>query len=128
MQLCYLLAGFGVKWVSLERSPDTMNKSSAPTGPSSLIAAPDNDATLLTADKALRRSEARYRRLFESAQDGVLLINAKTAEIEDANPFLIDLLGYSFDELMGKRIWELGVFKDTALNMEAFAELQTKHY
>ncbi|PKL95101.1 MAG: hypothetical protein CVV18_06770 [Gammaproteobacteria bacterium HGW-Gammaproteobacteria-8] len=105
-----------------------MNKSSAPTGPSSLIAAPDNDATLLTADKALRRSEARYRRLFESAQDGVLLINAKTAEIEDANPFLIDLLGYSFDELMGKRIWELGVFKDTALNMEAFAELQTKHY
>ncbi|AWI77526.1 PAS sensor protein [Parazoarcus communis] len=105
-----------------------MKRPSAPAGLSSLIAAPANDATLLTADKALRRSEARYRRLFESAQDGVLLINAKTAEIEDANPFLIDLLGYSFNELMGKKIWELGAFKDTALNMEAFAELQTEHY
>lgn len=44
--------------------------------------------------KALRMSESRYRRLFETARDGVLLLNAQTAQIEDANPFLIELLGY----------------------------------
>jgi PAS domain S-box-containing protein len=79
-------------------------------------------------DKALRVSEARYRRLFETAQDGILLLNAGTAQIEDANPFLVDMLGYSHEELLGKKIWEIGAFKDTALNVDAFLELQTKRY
>jgi PAS domain S-box-containing protein len=90
-----------------------------------------NDATashLPTMDKALRVSEARYRRLFESAQDGILILNAKTAQIDDVNPFLIKLLGYSHAEFLGKKLWEIGAFKDTALTMDAFAELQAKRY
>ena len=80
------------------------------------------------ADSALRISEARYRRLFESAQDGILILNAVTAQIDDVNPFLIELLGYSHAEFLGKKLWEIGAFKDTVLNMDAFAELQANRY
>ncbi|MBK6998699.1 MAG: HD domain-containing protein [Rhodoferax sp.] len=79
-------------------------------------------------DAALRMSEARYRRLFESAQDGILILNAKTAQIDDVNPFLIELLGYSHAEFLGKKLWEIGAFVDTFLNMDAFAELQARRY
>lgn len=79
-------------------------------------------------DKALLVSEARYRRLFESAQDGILILNAITAQIDDVNPFLIQLLGYSHAEFLGKKLWDIGAFKDTVLTMDAFAELQAKRY
>ena len=79
-------------------------------------------------DRAIRVSETRYRRLFETAQDGILLLNAETAQIEDVNPFLIDMLGYSHAEFLGKKIWEIGAFKDTALSKDAFIELQTKRF
>lgn len=79
-------------------------------------------------EKALRISEARYRRLFEAAKDGILLLNAETGQIEDVNPFLIQMLGYSFEEFLGKKIWEIGAFKDTALNQMAFNELQQSHF
>ena len=77
---------------------------------------------------ALKVSEMRYRRLFETARDGILLLNASTAVIEDANPFLIDLLGYAHAELLGKRIWEVGAFADVAENQQKFSELQAKGY
>ena len=70
----------------------------------------------------------RYRRLFEAARDGVLLLNASTAEIEDANPFLTELLGYSRDELVGKKLWEVGAFADVVESREKFSELQTQGY
>lgn len=57
-----------------------------------------------------------------------MLLNAQTAQIEDVNPFLIELLGYPHEELLGKKLWDIGAFKDTTLNMEAFVELQTKRY
>jgi PAS domain S-box-containing protein len=81
-----------------------------------------------SADQALRVSEARYRRLFEAARDGIVLLNAETGQIEDVNPFLIELLGYSFEEFLGKKIWEIGAFRDTLWNQQAFAELQKTHF
>jgi PAS domain-containing protein len=45
-----------------------------------------------------------------------LLLNAETAQIEDVNPFLMNMLGYSYEEFLGRKIWEIGAFKDTALN------------
>lgn len=87
------------------------------------------DAALkASTDRALRISENRYRRLFETAKDGILLLNAETAQIEDANPFLIELLGYSHAELLGKKLWEIGAFKDASLSKEAFIELQEKGF
>ena len=64
----------------------------------------------------LRKSELRYRRLFESAQDGILILDANSGEIMDVNPFLMDLLDYPFEELRGRKLWEIGQFKDIAAN------------
>jgi PAS domain S-box-containing protein len=78
--------------------------------------------------KALQDSEARYRRLFEAAQDGILILDAETGLITDVNPFLVKLLGYSHEEFLGKELWEIGLFKDIEASKSAFRELQTKHY
>lgn len=77
---------------------------------------------------ALRASESRYRRLFETAQDGILLLNAVTAQIEDVNPFLIQLLGYTHTEFLGKKLWEVGPFADIQESKQIFAELQSRGY
>src|SRR5208337_4018675 len=79
-------------------------------------------------EEALRASELRYRRLFETAKDGILIRDAKTGQITDVNPFLVNLLGYSLDELVGARLWEIGPFKDIKECQLAFVELQEKEY
>lgn len=84
-------------------------------------------ADKLTRD-ALRVSEARYRRLFESARDGILLLNVDTAQIEDVNPYLIELLGYSHEQFLGKKLWEVGAFADIAQSKEMFAKIQDTGY
>ena len=77
---------------------------------------------------ALRRSESRYRRLFEAARDGILLLNADTAQIEDVNPYLIELLGYSHAEFLGRKLWEVGPFADIVQSKDMFAQLQSTGY
>jgi two-component system CheB/CheR fusion protein len=71
----------------------------------------------------LRRSELRYRRLFEAANDGVLLIDPATRKIVAANPFIADLLGYTREELSGKELFEVGLLKDRAASEAAFRQL-----
>lgn len=78
--------------------------------------------------EALLASESRYRRLFEATQDGILLLNAATAQIEDVNPYLIDLLGYAHMEFLGKKLWELGPFADRTESKDMFSALQTTGY
>jgi len=80
------------------------------------------------AEEALRGSELRYRRLFEAAQDGILLLDAVTGTITDANPFIIDLLGFSHAEMVNKKLWEIGAFRDVFANLDKFKELQDKGY
>jgi len=78
--------------------------------------------------EGLRASEIRYRRLFEAARDGILILNAATLKITDVNPFMSELLGYSRDEFLGKELWEIGLFSDKDASQEAFRELQAKGY
>jgi PAS domain S-box-containing protein len=73
-------------------------------------------------------SELRYRRLFEAAQDGVLILDARTGMIEDVNPYLIKMLGYSREEFVEKKLWEVGAFKDIEASQDAFEALQKKEY
>jgi PAS domain S-box-containing protein len=87
-----------------------------------------NAANSSLSESALRDSEARYRRLFETAQDGILILNAKTGLITDVNPFLMKLLDYSREEFLGKPLWELGFFKDFQASREAVRKLQTTGY
>jgi len=79
-------------------------------------------------EEALRASELRYRRLFETAQDGILILDAKTGQISDVNPFLVNLLGYTYNEFIGLPLWEIGPFKDIKECKAAFLELQDKEY
>jgi len=79
-------------------------------------------------EEALKSSEKRYRRLFESAHDGILILDAKTGQISDVNPFLVEMLGYSHEDFLGKKLWEIGVFKDIEASKTAFLELQGKGY
>jgi len=77
---------------------------------------------------SLEASELRYRRLFETAQDGILILDANTGKIIDVNPFLLDLLDYPFENMIGQRLWEIGQFKDIAANQAAFETLQRNEY
>jgi PAS domain S-box-containing protein len=81
-----------------------------------------------SADYALKTSEVRYRRLFETAQDGILILNADTGQIDDVNPFLTDMLGYTREQLLGNKLWEIGPFKDTKASQEEFRKLQRESY
>ena len=81
-----------------------------------------------SADAALKGSELRYRRLFETAQDGILILNAQTGQIDDVNPFLTDMLGYTREQLLGNKLWEIGPFKDTKASKAEFRELQRETY
>jgi PAS domain S-box-containing protein len=76
-------------------------------------------------EKRLIESELRYRRLFETSQDGILLLDANTGKITDVNPYLEQMLGYSHKEFLGKRLWEIGAFKDIKASQGAFLELQS---
>jgi PAS domain S-box-containing protein len=77
---------------------------------------------------ALQASETRYRRLFETARDGILILDSTTGQIIDANPFMIEMLGYSHSDLCGKQLWQIGLFKDIDANRVVFTELQTRGY
>ena|GEM_PF-2878192 len=76
----------------------------------------------------LSASENRYRRLFEAARDGILILDAETGMIVDVNPYLIEILGYSHKEFLGKSIWDVGSFKNIIANKDNFLELQQKQY
>ena len=82
----------------------------------------------MQSEEALKISETRYRRLFETAQDGILILDAETGQISDVNPFLVEMLGYSHEDFLGKKLWEIGAFKDVEASKAAFGELQAKGY
>jgi diguanylate cyclase (GGDEF)-like protein/PAS domain S-box-containing protein len=78
--------------------------------------------------QTIKSSELRYRRLFEAAQEGILILDAETGAITDVNLFLIKLLGYSREEFVEKKLWEVGAFKDIEASQEAFEALQKNEY
>src|SRR4030042_5866590 len=80
------------------------------------------------AEKEFKISETNYRRLFETAQNGILLLDGDTGQITDVNPFLINMLGYSREDFIGKKPWDIGPFKNIETNKDEFKVLQTKEY
>ncbi len=79
-------------------------------------------------DQALRNSELSYRRLFEAAKDGILILDAETGRIDDVNPYLFNLLGFTRSEMTGKTVGELSPFKDIESNKVMLERLQTHGY
>jgi PAS domain S-box-containing protein len=78
--------------------------------------------------QSLKASELRYRRLFETAQDGILILDARTGLIDDVNPYLMKMLGYSREEFVKKKLWEVGAFKDVEASKDAFEALQANEF
>jgi two-component system CheB/CheR fusion protein len=79
-------------------------------------------------EKLQKSKETRYRKLFETAKDGILILDADTGQITDVNPFLVELLGYSREQFIKKAIWNIGLFKDMVANVDKFKELQQKEF
>src|SRR6185369_758132 len=75
-------------------------------------------------EQALRNSELRYRSLFESARIGILILNAGTGLISDVNPCLIEMLGYSREEFVARKFWEVDAFKDVESSENFYRALQ----
>jgi len=73
-------------------------------------------------------SELRYRRLFETAQDGILILDFDSGLIKDANPFITNLLGYTREELIDQELWEIGFIIDKTMALKAFTTIQEKGY
>ncbi len=82
----------------------------------------------LSVQAALQASELSYRRLFEAAQDGILILDVETGRIDDVNPFLVKLLGFSHGEMVGKTVGELSPFKDVVSNQAMLERLQKDGY
>ena len=76
----------------------------------------------------LAKSEDKYKRLFEEAKNGILMLDADTGMIIDANPYILGALGYTKNEIINKKIWEIGPFKDVLASQLSFKELQSKEY
>jgi PAS domain S-box-containing protein len=83
---------------------------------------------ILPVPAELHPSESRYRRLFESARDGILILDGVSHQIIEVNPFMVELLGYSADEFLGRELWEIGLFKNQQESLIAFQELQDAGY
>lgn len=101
---------------------------SAECAPSLILLAIEDITERRRAEVALEDSELRYRRLFETAQDAILILDEQQGKIFDANPFIKNMLGYSHVEIVGKELWQIGMFRDADENKAAFRELQDKGY
>jgi PAS domain S-box-containing protein len=79
-------------------------------------------------EQALRASELRYRRIFEASKDGILILDVETGRIIDVNPFLVELLGLSHGEMVGKTVGELTPFKNIESNLAMLERLKQHEY
>jgi len=80
------------------------------------------------AEQGIRASELSYRRLFEASEDGILILDVDTGRINDVNAFLLNLLGFSRSEMLGKTVGELSPFKDIVSNQAMLERLQQHGY
>ncbi|MDB5341383.1 MAG: luxQ [Planctomycetaceae bacterium] len=78
------------------------------------------------AEEALNQSELRYRRLFETAKDGILILDAASQAITHVNPFLLDLLRYPPEYFLGKELWEIGFLSDKQASRAAMQQLEER--
>lgn len=80
------------------------------------------------AEKLIKASELQYRRLFESAKDGILILDFDTGLVNDINPSLLNLLGITKEETAGKKMWEIIFFGESVKAKSFFKEMQKKEY
>ena len=72
----------------------------------------------------LKESEERYRRAFETSRDGLLLVHKTKADILNSNDSARGLLGYSGNEFLKKKLWDIGMVKSYKDFKETVARLE----
>lgn len=80
------------------------------------------------AEEALVASEMRYRRLFESAKEGIVLMEAGSQQITDVNPFMLNLMQVKRKDVLGNKIWDIGLNKEQGTLEEAFEAIENDGY
>jgi two-component system, chemotaxis family, CheB/CheR fusion protein len=89
-------------------------------GEAQILLAIDDITERKSAEVALRASESRYRRIFETAREGIWILDGSSGEILDVNPYLVELVGYPRDQLVGSKPWEVGLFENPTLARHRF--------
>ncbi|RLD53155.1 MAG: hypothetical protein DRJ05_16825 [Bacteroidetes bacterium] len=75
---------------------------------------------------ALTESEYKYRSIFENAQDGIVLYDAKTLELVEINRKAYEDLGYTLDEFKKMKYGEFVVYKNKGERKELIDKLLSK--
>jgi len=126
-----------MKGADLRKVRELFDKSVTMSSSTKVVQVKNSDSNIVPGDDLLLRdqtqsplriSELRYRRLFEAARDGILILDAVSLKITDVNPFMTELLGYSRAEFVGKELWEIGLFTDREASQAAFKQLQRTGY
>lgn len=74
-------------------------------------------------EQALRESEEKYRLLFNSPADGIVL-HDREGKIRDVNPVFCERLGYSREEFLGMRLYDVVVPEVAARVRERLGEIE----
>ncbi len=98
-------------------------KSSVPLKESGLVSkkTPRNQESLKVAANS-------YKRLFETSRDGLLILDADTGRVTNANSFFFQLTGHTEKEIIGKKFWNIRALKGDKRFREALSELKTSEY
>ncbi|MBN1913199.1 MAG: PAS domain S-box protein [Candidatus Omnitrophica bacterium] len=72
----------------------------------------------------LTEAEERYRRAFETSRDGLLLVHKTEANILNSNESAQELLGYTKEEFLKKKLWEIGMIRDDKDFQETVSRLE----
>ncbi|MBI9052896.1 MAG: PAS domain S-box protein [Bacteroidales bacterium] len=71
----------------------------------------------------MKANELLYRKLFESASEALIIIDANSGVIIDVNSSVSSFFGYRKNELVEKVVWEIQLFKKIVKNEESFLKL-----
>ena len=72
--------------------------------------------------------EQRYRALFDSARDGIVLVAASTGAIVEMNQSFLEMTGRRSDPLPGIKLWEIEAFQKTDAIFVIFKELREQDH
>jgi two-component system cell cycle sensor histidine kinase/response regulator CckA len=89
-----------------------------------LLLAIDDVTDRRLAGEKLRTSETQYRRLFETSREAIWLLDEDSGEILDVNPFALQLFGYSREEFLGRKPWELPLYVEPSRAVARFENLR----
>ncbi|MHB2007561.1 MAG: putative bifunctional diguanylate cyclase/phosphodiesterase [Acidobacteriaceae bacterium] len=81
---------------------------------------------LVTQNAKLEASATRYRMLFETANDGIVLFDAESGRVSDVNASLIAMLGYGREHFLNRKLCDVPPFEGIPACAKGFANLQTQ--